>query len=419
MPPPSPSPLSPLPPVPSAAGASAAVTESIAAQAEWLLELRRDLHAHPELSWAETRTTECVATALKEAGYDVRRMSRSGLMAELGTGDHVVALRADLDALPVQDTTDDPWASTVPGVGHACGHDVHTTALVGAAYALAEVYARGGLSGRVRLLFQPAEEVMPGGALEMMEAGALDDVRYVFGLHCDPSIDVGTLGLREGPLTGAADSLEIRVRGKGGHTSRPHLTEDLTFAIGKLITELPAILSRRLDPRAGVSVVWGLVQAGSAPNVIPAAGRVAGTVRMLDAVAWADAEHLVREMVAHIIAPYGVHADITYHRGVPPVVNEQMATSILGEAVNRVVGVTGHVATSQSLGGEDFGWFLESVPGAMARLGTRTPGGPTYDLHQGDLRIDERATLIGARVLAEAALGGLTAVDKTPGQAAI
>ena len=173
-------------------------------------------------------------------------------------------------------------------------------------------------------------------------------------------------GLREGPLTGAADSLDVLLSGKGGHTSRPHLTEDLTFALGKLVTELPAVLSRRLDPRAGVSVVWGIVRAGSAVNVIPATGRAGGTVRMLDAVAWVDAEELVRDTIDQIVEPYGVHAAVTYVRGVPPVVNEHRSTVLFGQAVETVLGEEGHVATSQSLGGEDFAWYLESVPGAMA-----------------------------------------------------
>jgi amidohydrolase len=387
-----------------AASASHLIGAVVEKYADELIDLRRDLHAHPELSWAEHRTTELVATRMREAGWRVQKLPPTGLIAELGSAGPVVALRADLDALPVDDTTGDPWASTAPGVAHACGHDVHTTALVGAGLALAELHSRGLNGGRFRLIFQPAEEVMPGGALEMIESGALTGVAQVFGLHCDPSIDVGTVGLREGPLTGAADSIDVTLSGQGGHTSRPHLTEDLTFALGKLITELPAILSRRLDPRAGVSVVWGLVSAGGAPNVIPASGRVAGTIRMLDAVAWADAERLVRELVDQILLPYGVSARVTYHRGVPPVVNEHAATLILGRAAEQVVGEDGHVATSQSLGGEDFGWFLEHVPGAMARLGTRTPGGPTYDLHQGNLRIDERSVLLGARILAEAAV---------------
>lgn len=389
------------------AALSQLIAQVVDKHADDLIALRRDLHEHPELSFQETRTTEVVATAVTAAGWRVTQYAETGLVADLGEAGPLVALRADLDALPVQDTTGDPWASAVPGVAHACGHDVHTACLIGAGYALAEAQARGLLPGRVRLLFQPAEEMMPGGALVMMRHGVLTDVQHVFALHCDPSIDVGTIGLREGPLTGAADSIDVRLTGKGGHTSRPHLTEDLTFALGKLITELPAILSRKMDPRAGVSVVWGLVRAGGAPNVIPANGRVAGTIRMLDSVAWADAERLVRRLVGQVLEPYGVAAEITYHRGVPPVVNEHGATQLLGAAAERVVGEPNHVATSQSLGGEDFGWFLESVPGAMARLGTRTPHGPTFDLHQGDLRVDEDSIAIGARVLAEAAVGAL------------
>jgi len=373
-----------------------------------LLELRRDLHAHPELSWHEERTAELVAKRLGEVGLEVRPLAGSGLLVDIGRNDGpVIGLRADLDALPVDDLTTDPWRSTVEGVAHACGHDVHTAGLVGAGLALQSV--AHDLPGRVRLVFQPAEEIMPGGALASITSGALDGVHRIFGLHCDPGVDVGHLGLREGPLTGAADSLDVRLSGKGGHTSRPHLTEDLTFALGKLVTELPAVLSRRLDPRAGVSVVWGLVRAGSAMNVIPAIGRAAGTVRMLDAVAWADAEHLVREIVGQIVEPYGVTPEVIYVRGVPPVINEHTSTALLGRAIDAVLGEGGQISTTQSLGGEDFAWFLEQVPGAMARLGTRTPGGPTYDLHQGDLRIDEGAVPIAAKVLAAAAIGGLAA----------
>lgn len=386
---------------------STLIADVVAKYGDELIDFRRDLHAHPELAWTESRTTGKVLDALADTAWQLTAVEGGGIIGELGTGERRIALRADLDALAVDDLTKDPWASTVPGVAHACGHDVHTTGLVGAALALNEVHASGQLDGRVRLLFQPAEEIMPGGALHLIQAGALDDVHQVFGLHCDPSLDVGRLGLREGPLTGAADALLVRLGGKGGHTSRPHLTEDLTFALGKLITELPAILSRRLDPRAGVSLVWGMVQAGAAANVIPGRGQLAGTVRMLDAVAWADAEHIVRTLVGQIVAPYGVSAEVTYQRGVPPVVNDAAATTLLAGAVEQVLGDHGHVSTTQSLGGEDFGWYLDRIPGSMARLGTRTPGGPTYDLHQGNLRVDERATAIGARVLAETAVAAL------------
>ncbi|NHC23318.1 amidohydrolase [Nocardioides sp. IC4_145] len=368
-----------------------------------LVDLRRDLHAHPELSWHEERTSTLVAERVQEVGWRVRRMPRSGVVAEIGEGGPVAALRADMDALPVHDVTEDPWRSTVPDVAHACGHDVHTTAAVGAALALARVHEEGLLGGRVRLLFQPAEEVMPGGAVHLMSLGVLDDVDRIFALHCDPGVDVGQVGLRLGPLTSAADRVEVRLEGRGGHTSRPHLTGDLTFALAKVTTELPAVLSRRMDPRAGVSVVWGMVRAGAAPNVIPDVGALAGTVRILDAVAWADCERIVREVVHEIVAPYGVTAVVDYQRGVPPVVNEPVSNRILARTVHDVLGDGGQVVAPQSLGGEDFGWYLDQVPGAMMRLGTRTPGGPTYDLHQGDLRVDERAIGIGARVLAGAA----------------
>ncbi len=384
------------------------VTAAVDALNDELIAVRRDLHAHPELAWQEERTTALVAKRLEEAGLRVQLLPKSGLLAEVGEpAGPTVALRADLDALPVDDFTQDPWVSTNRGVAHACGHDVHTTALLGAGLALAAAHRETRLPGRVRLLFQPAEEIMPGGALEVISTGALDGVGHVFCLHCDPGLDVGQVGLRSGPLTGAADSLNVRLTGKGGHTSRPHLTQDLTYALAKLVTDLPAALSRRLDPRAGASLVWGMVRSGSAKNVIPSSGEVAGTVRMLDAVAWNEAEGLIRELISQIVAPYGVGAEVTYVRGVPPVVNEPEATAVLARAVESVVGEKGHVQTLQSLGGEDFAWYLESVPGAMGRLGTRTPGGPTYDLHQGDLHIDERAVGIGAKVLAAAAVEAL------------
>jgi amidohydrolase len=383
------------------------IDAAVEAHRSELLELRRDLHANPELSWHEQRTTDVVAARLEGAGLKVRRLTHTGLIVDVGDEPPRVALRADLDALPVEDLSTDPWVSTRPGVAHACGHDVHTAGLVGAGLALAAVHREGELPGGVRLLFQPAEEVMPGGATSLIELGGLDDIEQIFCLHCDPTLDLGQVGVREGPITGAADQLEVRLTGGGGHTSRPHLTEDLTFALGKLITELPAVLSRRLDPRAGVSVVWGMVRAGVAPNVIPAAGVVGGTVRMLDAVAWSHAERLVREFIDDIVAPYGVKAEVDYRRGVPPVVNDVAATQLLAAAVERVLGPEGRVSTTQSLGGEDFAWFLDAIPGSMGRLGTRTPGGPTFDLHQGNLRVDEGASLVAARLLASVAVDAL------------
>ena len=374
-----------------------------------LIAFRRDLHAHPELAWEEKRTTLLVAELLEAAGASVQLLPRTGLIAELGGTGPVVALRGDLDALPVDDTTTDAWRSRYDGVAHACGHDVHTAALLGAGLALSKVHEAEPLPGRVRLLFQPAEEAMPGGALEVIAAGALAEVSHVFGLHCDPSVDVGHIGLRKGPLTGAADSVTVRLTGRGGHTSRPHLTEDLTFALAKLVTDLPGVLSRRLDPRAGASLVWGVIRAGSAKNVIPAAGEAIGTLRMLDATAWDSVNACIDEIIHDLVAPFGVKAEVDYIRGVPPVVNDAGATELLAAATAEALATEEAVVnTKQSLGGEDFAWYVESVPGAMGRLGTRTPGGPTYDLHQGNLRVDDAAVVVGAKVLGAAALRALT-----------
>jgi amidohydrolase len=375
--------------------------------------LRRDLHAHPERSWEERRTTRVGTHQLEGLGWTVTPMPRSGLVAELGPepepGVRTVALRADMDALPIRDETADPWASNVDGVAHACGHDLHVTCLLGAARALTELHRNGLLAGRVRLLLQPAEEAMPGGALHLTNQGALDGVERIFALHADPTVDVGQVGLRPGPITSASDHVTVRLSGPGGHTSRPHRTADVTFALATLATELPAVLSRRLDPRSGASVVWGMIRAGSASNVIPQEGMLSGTVRILDALSWAEAEPLVRAAVADIVRPYAVEAVIDYVRGVPPVVNDDRCHQLLVRAVLDVLGPAGQVATHQSLGGEDFGWYLDRVPGAMFRLGTRTPGGPTYDLHQGNLRVDDRAVAVGAKVLAAVAAEALAA----------
>ena len=242
---------------------------------------------------------------------------------------------------------------------------------------------------------------MPGGALEVIAAGALEGVQHVYGLHCDPSIDVGKVGLRVGPLTGAADALTVRLTGRGGHTSRPHLTEDLTYALGKLVTDLPGALSRRLDPRAGASLVWGVVRAGSAKNVIPAAGEVAGTLRMLDAVAWADAEDLVRELIDQILAPYGVGRGGHLRAG--RAAGRQRAGRHRAARRRRPGGAGGgrrRVHPAEPRAARTSRGTSRTSPARWAASAPARPGGRTYDLHQGDLHIDERAIGVGAKVLA-------------------
>jgi amidohydrolase len=377
-----------------------------------LVEFRRDLHANPETGYNEHRTTRRVALRLAAAGLrPVILPKGTGLVVDVGTDIYaersVVALRADIDALPMADEKNVPYASTVPGVCHACGHDVHTTILLGTGLFLAQQAAAGLLPGRVRLIFQPSEE-LGTGALDVLAAGGLSSVGRAFALHCDPRLDAGMLGVRTGAITAACDKVTVRVTGPGGHTARPHLTADLVFALGKIVTELPAALSRRVDPRSSLSLVWGHVSAGNAPNAIPDVGIATGTIRCLDDEAWHGAPDLLKELIDSVAAAYGVTAELDYERNVPPTVNDPESAAMFTAAGTAVLGPGGVVHTPQSLGGEDFAWLLESVPGALARLGTRVPGSADqFDLHQPTFDVDERAIGVGVRVLAATALTAL------------
>jgi amidohydrolase len=389
-------------------GALAEIEASAKALDDELVGVRRDLHAHPELGHAEVRTTRVVRERLLNAGLRPRVLpGGTGLVCDIGdtAAGQVLALRADIDALNVADAKDVAYRSTVPGVCHACGHDVHTTVVLGAGLVLADLAARDELPVPVRLIFQPAEEVMPGGSQDVIAGGGLDGVSRILCVHCDPRLDTGLVGLREGPVTSACDRLVVRLTGRGGHTARPHLTDDLVHALGTLVTGLPAALSRRLDPRAGVSLVWGRVAAGHTANAIPARGEAEGTIRCLDPEAWADTPQLVSDLVSEVVSPYGVRPEVEVHRGVPPVVNDPASTDLLRVAAEAALGPAAVTGTDQSLGAEDFAWYLERVPGALARLGVRRPGDSRVrDLHQGDFDPDERAIGIGVRLLAAAAI---------------
>ncbi len=379
----------------------------LAAHRSDVVAWRRSIHAVPELGRAEHRTTELIAQLLMDAGLEPRTLpSGTGLVCDIGYGDRCVALRADLDALPLREDTGLPFASTVDGVMHACGHDAHAAMVLGAGLALASAPA---LPGRVRLIFQPAEEVQPGGAIDMVADGAMEGVDRIFALHCDPRLEVGKLGTRVGPLTSACDVLEVRLTSPGGHTSRPHLTADLVEAIGLLITQLPLLLTRQVDPRSGTVLVWGAVQAGEAANAIPQHGVLRGTLRTADHATWGRLEEKVRALVASLLAPTGVGYVLEHIRGVPPVVNEAVSSGMLADAAVTVLGPEASAGTEQSSGGEDFAWYLEHVPGAMARLGVWSGHGRMYDIHQPTFVLDERALPFGVRVLTHAALAALTA----------
>ena len=393
------------------ANETAAVAGWVAAHESELVALRCDLHAHPELGRQERRTAGQVEARLRSAGLSPQRLPDvPGLWCDIGVGVDadpaapVVLLRADLDALPLLDSKDVPYRSTVPGVAHACGHDVHTVVALGAGLALAEYARTVPLAGTVRLLFQPAEELMPGGALDVIDAGVLKPATAAIAVHCDPALDVGTIGLRTGPITSAADAVEITMAGPGGHTSRPQNTVDLVYAMARLATDLPAALGRRVDPRSALSLVWGQIQAGTVANAIPRSGQMRGTVRTLSRETWDAAPALVTGLAEQLVAPFGAQIVVDYRRGVPPVVNSAEVVDVFQSVVDRSLGHDASTSVAQSLGGEDFGWYLNHVPGALARLGTRVPGGTTYDLHQGAFDVDERAIGVGVRLLAGAAV---------------
>jgi amidohydrolase len=369
----------------------------LAAHYDDMVEWRRHIHRYPELGRQEYATTQFVAERLSDAGLNPKVLpGGTGLTCDFGPEHQpMIALRADMDALPMAERTGAPYASTMPNVAHACGHDAHTAVLLGTALALASVPE---LPVGVRLIFQAAEELMPGGAIDAIAAGALTGVSRIFAMHCDPRLEVGKVAVRQGPITSAADQLEITLYSPGGHTSRPHLTADLVYGLGTLITGLPGVLSRRIDPRNSTILVWGAVNAGVAPNAIPQSGVLAGTIRTASRQTWVGLEELVRGAVAGLLSPLAIEHTMQYRRGVPPVVNEEISTRILTHAIE-AVGPDVAADTRQSGGGEDFSWYLEESPGAMARLGVWSGEGPQLDLHQPTFDLDERALAIGLRVM--------------------
>ncbi|MEU7104172.1 amidohydrolase [Streptomyces sp. NPDC046215] len=394
-----------------------------AALRDELIAFRRDLHMHPELGNREFRTTAAVRARLEKAGLTPRPLSTgTGLFCDIGrdvvrdgggggaarrstSARGILAIRADLDALPIPDTKSVPYRSTVPRMAHACGHDVHTTVVLGAGLVLASLAEQGKLPQPVRLIFQPAEEVLPGGALDAIECGALDGVGRIIAVHCDPKVEVGRIGLKQGPITSACDRLEISLDGPGGHTARPHFTTDLVTAVARVATDVPAVLARRVDARAGLSLTWGRMETGHACNVIPQHAELSGTVRCLDLHAWRDAPDLVHAAIDEVATLHRAKSEINYVRGVPPVVNDPDVTSLLRRAMTARRGPYSVEDTEQSLGGEDFSWYLEHVPGAMARLGVRPVGDNTRrDLHCGDFDVDEGAIQAGVEFFTAAAL---------------
>jgi hippurate hydrolase len=374
-----------------------------ASTASTLVELRRALHADPELSWKEERTVEKLTAALAVFGItDVQRVARTGLVARVAGRDRsapVVAVRGDIDALPITEATGLPFASGNAGVMHACGHDVHATWAVGAARLLAQNPA----AGDVLVVFQPAEE-LGEGAREVMASGALSDVRAIFGGHVDRRFEVGQIVAQTGPLAASTDTFHIDIEGAGAHGARPHESRDPIVATAAIITALQTLVSRRLDPAQPGVVTVGVLNAGTAHNIIPDHARISGTIRATSPAARELLTSELRRIAEAQAATYGVTATVTLKGGTPPIVNPEQPVAWAREAVTAVLGADALVPLgTTNMGGEDFAVYMQSIPGCFMRIGAREPGGKVIAAHSPGYYAAEEALFIGAAVLAEAA----------------
>lgn len=368
-----------------------------------LLDLRRALHAHPELSHQEHETARRLVEALVGLGVrDVRRCGATGVIARIPgrvAGGPAVAIRGDIDALPIREATGLPFASQAPGVMHACGHDVHATWAVGAAALL----QRDPAGHDVVVILQPAEE-QSDGALSMIEAGALDGVSMIFGGHVDRRFEVGQVVADAGPLAASADTFEIELTGWGAHAARPHEAADPIVGAAALVSALQTIVARRLNPATAGVVTVGTIHAGTAPNVIPDRATLGGTIRAIDGAARALMVDDVRRITEGVAATHRLDARVTFERGTPPIVNPDGPIAIAREAVTAVLGGSALVPLGTlNMAAEDFAYYLERIPGCFLRIGAREPGGEFVAAHSPKFVAAEEAIFVGAAVLAEAA----------------
>jgi amidohydrolase len=368
-----------------------------------LIEIRRHIHSHPELSGQEYETAAYVAGVLSSCGIVVQKaIGKTGVIGELvgRTDDRLVAIRTDMDALPITERTKLEFASCQPGIMHACGHDVHTTVGLGTAMVLSQLGEV--LPGNIRFLFQPAEEIAQGAGW-MVEDGAMNDVSAIFSLHVFPSIPAGSVGIRYGALTAAADDLEIIIMGESGHGARPHEAIDAIWIASQVITTLQQAISRTQNPLRPMVLTIGQISGGRAPNVIADQVKLSGTVRSLHPETHANLPDWIEKIVGNICQTYGATYQMNYRRGVPSVQNDLALTQLLEASAKEAWGSDRiQILPEPSLGAEDFAVYLEKAPGTMFRLGVGFRDKQNYPLHHPQFEVDESAIVTGVVTLAYA-----------------
>ncbi|MHC4876755.1 MAG: M20 metallopeptidase family protein [Planctomycetota bacterium] len=375
------------------------ILQDAQAQADWTIDIRRQLHRMPELMYEEVRTSQLVCDTLSSLGIPFERgIAETGVVATLGTGaPPCVALRADMDALPIHEETDVPFRSEVEGKMHACGHDCHTSMLLGAAKLLAERQSE--LNGTVKLLFQPAEEGGAGGK-RMREAGVLDSprVEHIFGLHVWPQLPTGAIGSRPGTFLAAAGAIDVTIKGKGGHAAMPHLCIDPVVTSAKVVSELQSIVARELDPLDSGVISITTIHGGEAYNVIPPEVKLTGTIRALTMDRFEWLQQRAKEIVTHIAAANGCEADVTFPgHDYPPTVNDATVWDSVSEFAGEMLGHESVQELPSVMGGEDFAFYTEQVPGCFVALGIRNEDlGCTYGVHHPRFKVDESALAIGS-----------------------
>jgi amidohydrolase len=378
----------------------------------WMIEIRRDLHQHPELGLEEHRTSGKVRELLDEMSIEHEDgLGGTGVLGVIrGQAEgKTVALRADLDALPIEDEKDVPYASKVPGRMHACGHDVHTTMLLGAARLLER--EKASLTGTVKLLFQPAEETV-GGAKLMIKAGALENppVDAIFGLHVDPALDVGTVGLHYGQRNASSDDLEIVVHGNAAHGAYAFEGVDAIVAAAHIVTSLQTIVSRNVDAREAAVVSLGTIRGGTASNIVANRVELVGTIRCLNQETRTSVQQRIKETAEAVALGMGARAEVTITPSYDPVVNDNSMVEIVRENSRRLVGDDAVVIFPKpNMGVEDFGYYLNEVPGVFYSLGVRNEdAGIVHPVHTGLFDVDESSMAIGVALQVLNALAVVT-----------